>query len=257
MSIAVARVRGVSRKFGPKLALENVDFEVRPGEVVALMGVNGSGKSTLLRLVLGLLVPTVGEVELFGARPCLAGRRRAGFVPEQRSLFLDMTAGAQLQWWARMHGLEGREASQAVDIWLRRVGLLDRKETKVASFSKGMQQRIQLGSALVHQPDLVLLDEPFSGLDPLGREVVATVLGEERARGAGMVLCTHDLSPMESICDRVVVLSGGKKILDISSTALRAIAGPAGRLHDTVVRSMRDVGTPGWSLAVDGLEGAA
>lgn len=255
-SDTLACARRVSRRFRQALAVDGVDFVVRRGEVVALMGPNGSGKSTLLRMLLGFLIPTGGTVELFGAPPNLAGRRRVGFLPEQRGLFFDMGAAHQLAWWGRMHGMSRREADDEAERWLARLGLADRKSAELRTFSKGMQQRMEVAAALIHGPELAILDEPFSGLDPISRDVITQIIEEERSRGTGIVVCTHDLAPLEAACDHVTVLSRGRKILDERSNDLRARAGAGQRLHDAVVQAMREAGVTAWEETAGPAESA-
>ncbi|MCB9666186.1 MAG: ATP-binding cassette domain-containing protein [Alphaproteobacteria bacterium] len=221
----VARLSGVTRRFREVVAVEALELELRPGEVLGLLGPNGSGKSTTLRMLLGLLAPSEGTVSLFGGPPNLQARRRVGYLPEQRGLYEEMKAIDQLVWFARLHGVPEAEAADRARAFLERLGLGDRVDGKLSEYSKGMQQRVQLGAALIHQPELVILDEPFSGLDPVSQDVFAEVVLDEAARGAAVLLSTHDLHHAEQVCDRVVVMIKGHKEIDERLATLRRQAG--------------------------------
>ncbi|MCB9665718.1 MAG: ATP-binding cassette domain-containing protein [Alphaproteobacteria bacterium] len=207
-------LRGVTRRFGEVTAVDGLELELGHGQVLGVLGPNGSGKSTTLRMILGLLVPSAGTVEVLGRTPDLEVRRHVGYLPEQRGLYDEMRVRDQVAWFGELHGLSRAEAWDRAGAWLDRLGLGERTEARLSELSKGMQQRVQLAVALVHAPPLLVLDEPFSGLDPVSQDVFAEVVAEEKARGASILLCTHEIAHAERACDRVVVLMAGRKELE-------------------------------------------
>lgn len=220
----------VTRRFGDLTAVAGLDLSLWPGQVLGLLGPNGAGKSTVIKMILGMLVPHEGTVRVLGRSPSLSVRRQIGYLPEQRGQYDAMRAVDQLSWFAEVQGLSGTEARRRAQDWLDRLGIGDRARDRLSKYSKGMQQRVQLGTALIHAPPLVILDEPFSGLDPVSQDVFAEVIRQERERGAAVLLCTHDLRHAEVSCDRALVIIKGTKQLDASIEALREEAG-AGQIR--------------------------
>lgn len=191
--------------------LEGLDLEVRRGEVIGLLGPNGAGKTTTLKLLTGLIKPTRGRAWLMG-EPIedTASRRRLGFLPEQ-PYFYDYLSGEEyLELAARLSGVPGREALPRARRWLGRVGLGERPKLRLRKYSKGMLQRLGLAAALVHEPELLILDEPMSGLDPFGRRDVRDLILEQRARGTTVLFSSHILPDVEMLCDRVAILLRGR-----------------------------------------------
>jgi len=213
----VVVVRGLTKVFKdfwgrPKArAVDNVDFEVRPGEVFGLLGPNGSGKSTTVKLLLGLLYPTMGHVEVFGHSPRhVATKSRIGYLPEESYLYRYLNSGETLDFFGSLFDLPNAERRRRSEQLLQMVGLNQVRRRMVGEFSKGMQRRIGLAQALINDPDLVILDEPTSGLDPIGcREVKDLILALAR-RGKTVILSSHLLSDVEDVCDRVVIYYGGR-----------------------------------------------
>ncbi|MBI5710329.1 MAG: ABC transporter ATP-binding protein [Candidatus Eisenbacteria bacterium] len=192
-------------------ALEGLDLEVRRGEVIGLLGPNGAGKTTTLKLLTGLIKPTCGRAWLMG-EPIedIASRRSLGFLPEQ-PYFYDYLSGEEyLELAARLSGVPGREATRRARRWLGRVGLGERPKLGLRKYSKGMLQRLGLAAALVHEPELLILDEPMSGLDPFGRRDVRDLILEQRARGTTVLFSSHILPDVEMLCDRVAILLRGR-----------------------------------------------
>lgn len=211
MSPAVVELEGVGRSYGRVAALRGIDLRIEGGDAVALLGPNGAGKSTLLRIVASLLSPTAGRVRLFGEDPRQAGprlRRRLGVVAHASFLYPDLSVAENLEFQARWHGLPDRQAR--IDAVVGRVRLEGWRHRPVRSLSRGLEQRAALARALLPVPDLLLLDEPFSGLDADAADTLTAILREERRRGATLVLVTHDLDRAEILCDRAVVLSAGR-----------------------------------------------
>jgi ABC-2 type transport system ATP-binding protein len=205
-------LRELSRRYGDVVALERVSFSVAPGQMVGFVGPNGAGKTTAMRIALGVLAADDGEVRWRGRPVDAAARRRFGYMPEERGLYPRMRAADQLTFLARLRGVERAAAAAAAGAWLRRLGLGERAEDTVESLSLGNQQRVQLAAALVHEPELLVLDEPFAGLDPLGAEALAGVLEERRAQGAAIVFSSHQLELVERLCRTVAILVRGRLI---------------------------------------------
>src|SRR2546426_2946362 len=213
----VVAVRGLTKIFKdfwgrPKArAVDNVDFEVRRGEVFGLLGPNGSGKSTTVKMLLGLLYPTKGHIEVFGKSPRhVATKSRIGYLPEESYLYRYLNSGETLDFFGSLFDLPNKERRRRAEQLLQMVGLNQVRRRMVGEFSKGMQRRIGLAQALINDPDLVILDEPTSGLDPIGcREVKDLILALAR-RGKTVLLSSHLLSDVEDVCDRVVIYYGGR-----------------------------------------------
>jgi ABC-2 type transport system ATP-binding protein len=201
---------GVTKRFGEVVALDDVTLEVRPGVVVGFLGPNGAGKTTAMRAVFGLVEPDAGEL-LWGGRPIgLSQRLRFGYMPEERGLYPRMRLGEQLVYFGALHGLSPAAAGAAAAAWLERLGLADRAGAKVEELSHGNQQRAQLAAALLHEPELLVLDEPFAGLDPLAVQTLAQVLRAEAARGAAVLFSSHQLELVEDVCEDVAIIDQGR-----------------------------------------------
>ena len=193
-------------------ALSDFSFRLEHGEVFGLLGPNGSGKSTTIKLLLGLNRPTGGAVRLFGEPPTsLAVKRRIGYVPEESLLYRFLNAEETLDFYARLFGLEHAERRRRVDELLDYVGLSDERKRPVAEYSKGMQRRVTIAQSLINDPDLVILDEPTSGMDPLGTADVKELILELRRKGKTVLLSSHQLADVEQVCDRVSILYGGRQ----------------------------------------------
>src|SRR5437773_5586831 len=213
----VVSVRGLTKIFKdfwtrPKArAVDNVDFEVRRGEVFGLLGPNGSGKSTTVKMLLGLLYPTKGHIEVFGHSPRhVATKSRIGYLPEESYLYRYLDSSETLDFFGSLFDLPNSERRRRAGQLLEMVGLKQARRRMVGEFSKGMQRRIGLAQALINDPDLVILDEPTSGLDPIGcRDVKDLILALAR-RGKTVILSSHLLADVEDVCDRVVIYYGGK-----------------------------------------------
>ncbi|MFC7292524.1 ABC transporter ATP-binding protein [Hirschia litorea] len=203
-----------SKFFKGKAAVKNVSFSARKGEILGFLGPNGAGKSTSLRMALGVISPDEGEALLFGEKPNLVNLRRVGFLPEERGLYRKMTARAIISYYGRLKGMDRKASLTRADEMLTRFGLGDHLKTKISDLSKGMAQKVQILSTLVHQPDLIILDEPFSGLDPVNQQDLETLIREEHARGATVIFSTHIMEQAESLCDRLVIIGQGEKRFD-------------------------------------------
>jgi ABC-2 type transport system ATP-binding protein len=189
-------------------------LQVAAGEVLGFLGPNGSGKTTALRSILGISEPDSGTVTWKGKRIDAEARRRFGYLPEERGLYPGMKIAEQLAYFATLYGVEPKAAKEAAVMWLERLGLGERVEDKVDALSLGNQQRVQLAAALVHQPELLVLDEPFSGLDPISIETVGAILREQADNGVAVVFSSHQLDLVEDYCQRVTIVNRGRTVIE-------------------------------------------
>jgi ABC-2 type transport system ATP-binding protein len=215
------RLEGVSKSFGSLQAVSELDLEVPRGSIYGLLGPNGSGKTTTLRMIMGILSPDRGRVLLFGDDPGRTRRERVGYLPEERGLYRKMRVHEHLVFLARIRGVARGEAIRRADEWLVRFGLAARRGRKVEELSKGMQQKVQFIATVLHDPDLLVLDEPFSGLDPINQDVLEEIVRELHGRGATILLCTHSMEQAERLCQRVCLISRSRKVLDGELATLR------------------------------------
>ncbi len=210
------------KRYGDVVALDGCSFDVARGQLLGFLGPNGSGKTTTMRSVFSLVRPDSGTVRWNSGGVTPETRLRFGYMPEQRGLYPRMKVAAQLAYFGRLHGMTKGEAVAATGNWLERLGLADRADSRLEELSHGNQQRIQLAAALIHDPDLLVLDEPFSGLDPLGVEDMMGVLVERAERGAAVVFSSHQLDLVEDLCEDVVIIASGKVVLAGPIRELRA-----------------------------------
>ncbi len=239
-------IRGVSRRFGTVQALDEVGFAVQPGEVFGFVGSNGAGKTTTMRIVLGVLSADAGDVSWKGAPIDADLRRRIGYMPEERGLYPKMKVGEQLTYLARLHGLPAVDARAAVERWTTLLDVGHRLGDEVQKLSLGNQQRVQLAAALVHDPEVLVLDEPFSGLDPTAVETMSGVLRSKADAGVPVIFSSHQLELVERLSDRIGIISGGRMVAVGSVAELRE--------RDTSV-VLDVVGPPpGWSARTPGIE---
>jgi ABC-2 type transport system ATP-binding protein len=202
----------LSKRYGDVVALRETTFDVRAGELFGFVGSNGAGKTTTMRIALGVLAADSGEVRWDGERITLETRRRIGYMPEERGLYPKMKVGEQLVYLARMHGLSARDAKRSMADWTERLGVAHRQDDNVQNLSLGNQQRVQLAAALVHNPSILVLDEPFSGLDPIAVDVMSKVLLDKAAEGIPVVFSSHQLELVERLCHRVGIIRNGEMV---------------------------------------------
>lgn len=210
----VLQLNNVSKSFGGAPAVKDVSFEVKPGEIVGFLGPNGAGKTTSLRMALGYVKPDTGDVRLFGGAPGESAFGRVGFLPEERGLYKKQTAREAIAHMARLNGMKRRDAFATADTMLDRYGLGEAKRKKNKDMSKGMAQKVQLLSAIAHDPEFYILDEPFSGLDPVNQQVLEDMVREIASRGRTILFSTHVMEHAERLCDRILLMSGGRKVFD-------------------------------------------
>jgi ABC-2 type transport system ATP-binding protein len=212
----------LTKRYGSLEALHDLSFTVREGEIFGFVGANGAGKTTAMRIVLGVLEADSGSVIWDGSPITFAARRRIGYIPEDRGLYPKMTVIAQLEYFAQLHGLKRKAAREASTALLERLGLADRAKSKLQSLSHGNQQRVQLAAALVFSPELLVLDEPFAGLDPLAVDAMTDILRSEADAGNPVVLSSHQLDIVERVCDRVGIINHGQMVATGSVDELTA-----------------------------------
>jgi ABC-2 type transport system ATP-binding protein len=218
----ILTLRGVTKSYGEVQAATDVDLEIPRGSIYGFLGPNGAGKTTTIRSIMNIILPDRGEI-LFAGRPLDADLRdRIGYLPEERGLYRKMKTVDQLVYLAQLKGVPGSEAKRRADDWLERLGLAEWRDRKVDALSKGMQQKIQFAATFISQPDLVILDEVFSGLDPLNIELLRDMILQEKARGTTVIFSTHMLAEAERICDFICLIEGGRVIVDGSLDAVRA-----------------------------------
>ena len=211
--MGLLELEGLTRRFGTLTALDDLSFSVPAGEVVGFLGPNGAGKTTTMRAVFGLTQLDAGRVLWDGHPVGPADRRRFGYMPEERGLYPAMLVGEQLEYLGRLHGMSATDAEAATKTWLDRLGVLDRVESKVDALSHGNQQRVQLAAALVHGPELLILDEPLAGLDPSGIDAIGGVLVEQAKAGCCVVFSSHQLDQVEDLCESVTIIDHGRLVV--------------------------------------------
>jgi len=218
----VIQAEGVMKEYDGVRALENVSFEVGAGEVFGLVGPNGAGKTTLLRILTDILRPDSGTLRLFGQTALRAVMEWIGYMPEERGLYKSLTPLETVGYFARLKGLPAREARRAAEEALDRVGMLGHARRKLEELSKGMSQRVQFAATIAHRPRLLILDEPFSGLDPVSARHLQNLVHQEREAGHTVLLSTHNMEHAERLCDRLLMLHRGRVHLYGSIEAIKA-----------------------------------
>ncbi len=207
-------INKITKAFGHKSALQDVTIEIEQGDTLGLLGPNGAGKTTLIRSITGISLPDSGQISMNGASITEEDRRQIGYLPEERGLYPEMRIGEQLVYLAQLKGMSRREARRECDFWLERLTLSSRKESRTNELSKGMQQKIQFISAVIHKPRLLILDEPFSGLDPINAEIIKKEILRLKKEGTTIILSTHDMESVEELCDKVALINQSRIILD-------------------------------------------
>jgi len=207
------KITAVRKQFGKVLAVQNASFEVYPGEIFGLLGPNGAGKTTIIRMMLDIFKPDAGEVQIFGGKMDDAKKKRIGYLPEERGLYKDLKLDQTLFFLASLKGMEEKQLRSKLEAWLKRLDLWDHRHKKVQELSKGMQQKAQLIATLVHDPDLVVVDEPFSGLDPVNTRLVKDIIEEMRQKGKSIIMSTHQMHQVEALCNRIVLINQGESVL--------------------------------------------
>jgi ABC-2 type transport system ATP-binding protein len=242
--VAALNLSGVTKRYGDFTAVDDLSFSAQQGRILGFLGPNGAGKTSTLRMVLGLMTPTAGTIQVLGEKDARKVRERIGFLPEERGLYKRMTPVEAIAFLAGLKGVPGGEARKRARRLLEEQGLGEAANRQIRALSKGMAQKVQLLSAIVHEPELVILDEPFSGLDPVNQQALEGLIRGLAQRGATVVFSTHVMQHAERLCDQVVLLAGGRKVFDGSISEARAKA-PRALVIEGAVSEADVAGLPG------------
>jgi ABC-2 type transport system ATP-binding protein len=215
-------LRSISKRYGEFVAVDSLDLRVPKGEVLGFLGPNGAGKTTTIRMIMDITIPDSGTLEVLGSPHAAAVKDRIGYLPEERGLYRKMTVNESLRYFGRLKGLSGGDLQARIDEGLAKVGLADWKTKKVEALSKGMSQKLQFLTAVLHRPELVILDEPFSGLDPVNADMLQRLIADLRRGGATVIFSTHQMETAERLCDRIVLINRGRKVLDGTLAEIRS-----------------------------------
>ncbi len=213
---------GVRKTFGPKVAVEGIDLEIPTGSIYGFIGPNGAGKTTTIRMIMSILFPDHGELSVLGKKSAVESKDRIGYLPEERGIYKKMKVGAFLTHIGRLKGLDSAGLRPKVMQWLDRVDLADVSKKKCEELSKGMQQKVQFIASVLHDPDLIILDEPFSGLDPVNMRLVRDLINEQHTNGKTVLFSTHVMYQAEQLCDHIVMIHQGHKVLDDTLDDIRS-----------------------------------
>jgi len=216
------RLQGVTKRFGKHTAVDGFDFEVPRGVICGLLGPNGSGKTTSIRMIMGILNPDEGSVSLFGADPDITRRTKVGYLPEERGVYRKMKCIEFVTFLGEIRGVRRAEGKKRAGEWLERLGLSEWADKRIEDLSKGMQQKVQFIGTVIHEPELLILDEPFSGLDPINQDVLEEIVRDFHSRGTTILFSTHLMDQAERLCERVCLISNAKKVLDADLAELKA-----------------------------------
>jgi len=221
MNQPAVRLEGVTKQFGDHVAVRDLSVEVPKGSIYGFIGPNGSGKTTTLRMILHIFHPDSGIVEVLGERSTRAANDMVGYLPEERGLYKKMKVGQLLGYYGELKGMRPRDAARAAKEWLERLQIEEWAPKKIEALSKGMAQKVQFISTVIARPKLLILDEPFSGLDPVNLEVLRDAILELRDEGATVIFSTHDMSMAEKMCDSIMMIFKGDKVLDGTMVQIR------------------------------------
>ncbi|MEP6945309.1 MAG: ATP-binding cassette domain-containing protein [Acidobacteriota bacterium] len=259
------RVENVTKRYGDFAAVDDLSFEVRAGRVFGFLGPNGAGKTTTIRMIVGITAPDNGRIELYGERISPKMQDRIGYLPEERGLYKKMKIVDQLRYFAALKGVSGKDADRRIDRWLERMDLAEWKNKKTTDLSKGMQQKIQFISTVLHDPDLLILDEPFSGLDPVNVEFMIDVLSELKSQSKTIIFSTHLMETAERLCHDILLINRSRKVMggslrDIKASygknliALRAVGGDEILDNNTYIENITEHADQKEILLGDGVD---
>ena len=230
-------VSHVAKFFGSNQAVKDVSFEVRPGEIFGLLGPNGAGKTTTIRMMLDIFKPDKGEVSVLGGEITEEKKNRIGYMPEERGMYQDIPLERCLVYFGKLKGLSTQEINPRLDEWLERFDLAAHRKKKVKELSKGMQQKAQIIATLLHKPELIIIDEPFTSLDPVNTQMIKDLLIHERDQGRTILMSTHQMHQVEEMCDRILLVNNGRDVLYGKLSEIRRQYAS----HAVVVRTMQEI----------------
>lgn len=211
--MSIIECRDICKNFGPKVALDHLSLEMPEGKIFGLLGPNGAGKTTLIRIINRITIPNSGEV-IFNGRPiCQSDVEKIGYMPEERGLYRKMKVGEQAMYLAQLKGMSSRDAQRQLRVWFERFGIQDWWDKKVEELSKGMAQKVQFITTVVHNPSLLILDEPFSGFDPVNAEIIRKEILRLREEGSTIILSTHNMESVEELCDNIALIDKSKLVI--------------------------------------------
>ena len=209
------RIRGLTKTFGPKVAVRSLDLAIPQGSLYGFIGPNGAGKTTTIRMIMSIIFPDSGELSVLGKASAIESKDQIGYLPEERGLYRKMKVGAFLNYMGKLKGVDSGAVDRKVKGWLERVGLADCYKKKCEELSKGMQQKVQFIAAILHEPGLIILDEPFSGLDPVNRRLLRGLIAEQHDAGRTLIFSTHAMFEAEQLCTHLFMIHQGNKVLDL------------------------------------------
>ncbi|TVQ74865.1 MAG: ATP-binding cassette domain-containing protein [Phycisphaeraceae bacterium] len=249
MSDPAILIEGVTKRFRDKVAVDRLDLAVPAGSLCGFLGPNGAGKTTTIRMVMSIFLPDEGRISVLGRKSAIESKDRIGYLPEERGVYRKMKVGEFLTYIGTLKGVDRKPLSKWIDQWLDRVGLPEVRKKRCEELSKGMQQKVQFLATIIHDPDLIILDEPFSGLDPVNARLLNELIRELHDAGKTIIFSTHVLIQAEQMCDRIFMINGGKKILDGTVDEIRADHDPntvvfepsPGADYESTVRSIPGV----------------
>lgn len=215
-------IKGVTKTFGTKVAVNNLDLHVPLGGIYGFIGPNGAGKTTTIRMVMSIIFPDRGEVSVLGRKSAIESKDRIGYLPEERGIYRKMRVGAFLNYIGRLKGVPRSTLRSRIPAWLERMALADCYRKRCEELSKGMQQKVQFLAAIIHEPELIILDEPFSGLDPVNRRLLRELIDEQANAGRTIIFSTHAMHEAEELCDHLFMINRGIKVLDATMPEIRA-----------------------------------
>ena len=241
----VLKLDGVTKRFGDVLAVDAISFLIPPGTIYGFIGPNGAGKTTTIRMIMSIIYPDAGTITIFGDPNAEAVKDRLGYLPEEKGLYKKMKAGEIMAYFGRLKGMPARDARRKAADLLTRYGLGDWVDRKCETLSKGMSQKVQILATMIHDPDMVILDEPFSGLDPVNRDLMRDVIVQMKREGRTVIFSTHVMEQAEQICDSILMINKGKKVLDGSLAEVKT-SGEKGIMLDyegdgTILRTLPGV----------------
>ena len=245
MSDAIV-IKSVTKTFGPKIAVKDLDLVVPAGSLCGFIGPNGAGKTTTIRMIMSIIFPDSGTISVLGRPSAIESKDRIGYLPEERGIYRKMRVASFLTYIARLKGIDASAATVKVREWLGRVGLEREARKKCEELSKGMQQKVQFIAAVIHEPDLLILDEVFSGLDPVNRRLMRDLISEQSSSGRTIVFSTHAMYEAEQLCDRIFMIHKGVKTLDMPLEAVWSRHDPR-----TIIVEAIDQSIPGLEARVN------